>query len=1171
MDEIRGEEGWISLGPWGRTNDGRDWAYMPEGPIMHITISHDQTMIRSILFESKSYDGIFGSSAKIGSCATIHDVIRTGKISYEEEWISLGPWGGKDGVDWAYKPNGPVMQISICYGEAIHSILFQTRSSDGFVISSEQIGSTGGNLIKTFCIDSSIEQLWSISLTYGDYQGQVAITSLCLETNIGNKYGPFGSGSGASSLSIPIEGGIIVGFHGRGGIGTYLTAIGIFVVSKVNNLPSSEKNFDSLHSVQEPDYAPTRPKGKISNEQGWMSLGPWGGKDGADWAYEVDGPIMHISIGYGKAINSILFKSKNYDGIVIGSSGKIGCINGHVTETFCIDTSEEQFTSISLTYDYSHGKVRIKTLCFNTNLNKYGPFGSGSDHYSESIPIEGGVFGGFHGRTDGRYITAIGVFVAPRVHSLHSLQDPDSAPIQLKVLGSGVGSKPKTVETPTIKSKWSSRFLVANFKTNFCASNVQVLGSGVGSKPKTLETPTIKSKWSSRFLVANFKTNFCASSSATTNKDDHHGGAPSPSSEMIPLATNKDDHHCGAPSPSSEMIPLATNKDDHHGGALSPTSKMIHSDLILLNTAVAEAEESIHHMKEKINQAHKKFKELQILPSSERDSEKLQKANSDKKELRKAIAKLKVHIRSYNKIRSADSNPHHKNWDNINGAEDGMTHFFHKEPEVAHTGEFDGLLKDFRDLPEPLRCCLSCFFKFPPVATIKRTPLIYLWIGQGYISEYLHSEGYVWDVEVHAGKIFDELIAKGFIEPIYQNCSLVPDSCTMSLSVRSSLYEEAKLRGFTSNGTFDLDHASVGSLIRQSSCLINVGEAIINFNPEILENMKHIRSLYLGRWQSSDTHHIELANAKILHGLNKLNSLTFLSLQGISMITELPTFISELKDLMILDLRACYNLEVIPDKIGLLKSLTHLDMSECYSLENMPKSLAQLSNLQILKGFLIGDFNNNKESCTLHDLSGLQKLRKLNIHISVKDLLSMQDLECLERFEGLKKLTISWGRLQARAEVITEAFQFATLPPRLQKLNLECFPMTSLTNWLMPSKVKELKKLYIRGGQLRDLGEIQKHQAERLTVEILQLKHLSNLELHWRELRTLFPKLIYLHQVECPKFFHFQGNERGMWMDHKAIDTHVQLQQYVKTCGEINSSSMLGSGSTSTQDNCNIL
>lgn len=72
------------------------------------------------------------------------------KITHEERWISLGPWGGDDGEDWAYKPDGPIMQISIRYGDVIHSILFESKSCDGVVIgSSVKHGGTGGYATKT--------------------------------------------------------------------------------------------------------------------------------------------------------------------------------------------------------------------------------------------------------------------------------------------------------------------------------------------------------------------------------------------------------------------------------------------------------------------------------------------------------------------------------------------------------------------------------------------------------------------------------------------------------------------------------------------------------------------------------------------------------------------------------------------------------------------------------------------------------------------------------------------------------------------------------------------------------------------------------------------------------------------------------------------------------------
>ncbi|KAI8562267.1 hypothetical protein RHMOL_Rhmol03G0021800 [Rhododendron molle] len=545
-----------------------------------------------------------------------------------------------------------------------------------------------------------------------------------------------------------------------------------------------------------------------------------------------------------------------------------------------------------------------------------------------------------------------------------------------------------------------------------------------------------------------------------------------------------------------------------------------------------------------------------------------------------------MQISSHVKVRSADSNPHRKRWPNINEAEDGMSHFFYKEPRVTHTGDFDGrILKAFRELDEELQCCLLCFFKFPPEATIKRTTMIYLWISLGL--------GYNWEGHwIDRWNVFlDNLVEEGFIQPIYQTCSLVPDSCRMSLSVRSALYGAAKATGFTSKDNLDLDLQNDRGHGWGHKCLINVGAAIINWETEIFDNIENIKCLYLGRWQSSAMHHIELADAKILHGLKDLKSLTFLSLRGISMITELPTSILELRNLEILDLQACHNLEAIPEDIGLLKRLTHLDMSECYFLEHMPESLAELSNLEVLMGFLIGDFK-NKQSCTLSDLSRQWNLRKLNIYISVKDFHRMWDLYVLKEFKGLQKLTISWGGCSLHGESHRQSQEEAsmellrrgplTLPPRLQKLDLQCFPIERLTDCLRLEALKELNKLYIRGGQLCDLGQSQEQQGElwieeimlimglKWNVEILCLNYLSKLKIDWSELRRLFPKLIYLHQEECPKLTNSQCNERGVWMNMEAIDSNMQLQKYLKTSGMISSSSMSGSDLTLAQDDSKI-
>ncbi|XP_028113461.1 disease resistance RPP13-like protein 4 [Camellia sinensis] len=156
-------------------------------------------------------------------------------------------------------------------------------------------------------------------------------------------------------------------------------------------------------------------------------------------------------------------------------------------------------------------------------------------------------------------------------------------------------------------------------------------------------------------------------------------------------------------------------------------------------------------------------------------------------------------------------------------------------------------------------------------------------------------------------------------------------------------------------------------------CFLKFGEAIVDMRFERFFNHDYFRVVYLGRWQNSITHHIEVTYLKILNGLKNMKQLRFLSLRGISLITELPQFISQLTNLVILDLKACHNLEVVPDWIGLLKSLTHLDISECYLLDHMPKGLGELSELQVLKGFISGD-SQDKKSCTINDLTKLPKL-----------------------------------------------------------------------------------------------------------------------------------------------------------------------------------------------------
>ncbi|WVZ05043.1 hypothetical protein V8G54_018389, partial [Vigna mungo] len=170
----------------------------------------------------------------------------------------------------------------------------------------------------------------------------------------------------------------------------------------------------------------------------------------------------------------------------------------------------------------------------------------------------------------------------------------------------------------------------------------------------------------------------------------------------------------------------------------------------------------------------------------------------------------------------------------------------------------------------------------------------------------------------------------------------------------------------------------------------------------------NLEVLQLGRWQDSPLHHIEVGSEEFLRELRTLKQLKYLSLRGISRIFELPSSIAELESLVILDLKACHNLERLPDDISSMKSLTQLIMSDCCLLEGMPKGIEKLTNLQVLKGFLIT--TSEKTPCRLSDLvEYLRKLRRLSIRIGSEALIRDGEFESLGSLLALKHLKISWS------------------------------------------------------------------------------------------------------------------------------------------------------------------
>lgn len=456
-------------------------------------------------------------------------------------------------------------------------------------------------------------------------------------------------------------------------------------------------------------------------------------------------------------------------------------------------------------------------------------------------------------------------------------------------------------------------------------------------------------------------------------------------------------------------------------------------------------------------------------------------------------------------------------------------------------------LKDsINGLETRLRQCLLCLAVFPEDAVIKKRLLIHWWIGEGFVSS------------VSEGKnVFNELlITKGFIKPVKKyHCDKV-HGCQVQPLIRGLLIEAAKGAAFVE---LNSDGSSKNDFTRTRRACLQDGKILTSFHRDAVTiyNIKQqyleldktwfsgktcLSTVQLGQWQDSDydprAHHIELNNAEFLKQVKSCKQLKYLSFRGISRIEALPTSIGKLTRLVILDLKACHNLEDLPKEIVKLVKLEYLDVSECYLLSGMPKGLIKLSQLEVLKGFVLAN-TRSKDPCHLKELAMLKQLRTLSIRIG--NSVDSDQFEKINEFCALRSLTLTWGaglssvpaihgdnRLSRSSCAATIAVNHAmpcVLPSGLEKLEIRCFPVAEFPCWVNPGELKNLKKLYIRGGIISGLGE-----GKYWEVTVLRLRFLKHLNYSWTALHDTFTKLHVLEVHECENLETWPDCQKGLWL-----------------------------------------
>ncbi|KAK3231612.1 hypothetical protein Dsin_003493 [Dipteronia sinensis] len=149
------------------------------------------------------------------------------------------------------------------------------------------------------------------------------------------------------------------------------------------------------------------------NSYNWensITLGPCSNRSAGDheWSFKPNGGITEIKLRRGGVIDSITFKSIDEKGN-IETSNKFGGDAGDDEHVILLNWPKEYLTKLSGTLATYAGFPGIGSLCFETNLMKYGPFGH-TDGTPFEFSVKDGVIIGFHGRF-GIYVNTIGVYV----------------------------------------------------------------------------------------------------------------------------------------------------------------------------------------------------------------------------------------------------------------------------------------------------------------------------------------------------------------------------------------------------------------------------------------------------------------------------------------------------------------------------------------------------------------------------------------------------------------------------------------------------------------------------------------------------------------------------------------------------------------------------------------
>ncbi|WCJ18788.1 Disease resistance protein (TIR-NBS-LRR class) family [Euphorbia peplus] len=226
------------------------------------------------------------------------------------------------------------------------------------------------------------------------------------------------------------------------------------------------------------------------------------------------------------------------------------------------------------------------------------------------------------------------------------------------------------------------------------------------------------------------------------------------------------------------------------------------------------------------------------------------------------------------------------------------------------------------------------------------------------------------------------------------------------------------------------------------------------------------------RQYNSELRHLNLESCRSLCYVSSflfMEFLDFLSLEGCSKITDLPSSIGELQLLQYLNLEGCSKLVNLPDSTCSLKALKSLLIKDCKNVKKLPENIGNLKCLEELDATRSGIRN------LPPSVNGLVKLESLNCS-GCRDLI----LPPFTGLPSLKRLSLNDCGLSEISESL--GFLKSLLALYLDENNLKKLPVAI-------KQLSKLTQLYLSGN--KRLEYIPKLPS---TLEMLEVRNCTGLE-----------------------------------------------------------------------------